>query len=431
MKHLASFLKCFFVSISVIVIFLAAGCKEPENVGLDVLPENDLTGLNTTDTISLLTSTVKEDSVLASNTTLNLLGDINDEFGNAKASFYTQALLETPNADFGANASCDSIVLSLDYAGYYGDTNSTHNFTVYQLNESIETDSLYFSDKIFSTSTTLGTQTIAGIKPNESLVINGITTNPHLRITLNNSFGDTLLGAGTGPFVDNTSFLNYFKGIYVHDLVAAGNTGSIMYFGLTEAMSKITLYYHSDNGDSLDYEFLLNGTGKVNHFEHDFSNAVFGNNFNDYDFGKNLCYVQSMAGVKTKIDFPFLNSLVQDGQIAINNAKLIISADNSNTTLFPLHSKLVLTGIDSSGISVFLPDFLDNSVPFGGDVTSSNTYTFTISRFFQQILSGSRTNYGLFLVANGSAVNAGQTVIGGSEHPALKMKLQLISTKPQ
>ena len=428
MKHISSFQNYFFVVIGTVVIFFIASCKEPENVGLNVLPADDLAGLFSTDTISLQTATVRSDSVLSSNTTLNLLGESNDAFGNSKASFYTQVLLETPNADFGTGATCDSIVLTLDYAGYYGDTNSTHNFSVYQLNESIETDSLYFSDKVFSTSILLGNHTIGSIAPNDSVVVNGVNTSPHLRIKLNNSFGTDLLTAGTGPFVDNASFLNYFKGIYVHDSVTVGNTGCIMYFRLKDAMSKITLYYQS-NGDTLEYDFLLNGSNKVNHFQHDFTNAVFGNNFNDYNFGKNLCYVQSMGGVKTKIDFPFLNSLIQDGQIAINKATLIISADNSNTTLFPLHSKLVLTGIDSTGTSVFLPDFLDNSVPFGGDVTSSNTYTFTISRFFQQILSGSRNNYGLFLVANGSAVNASQTVIGGSEHPSLKMKLQITYSK--
>lgn len=413
----------------IILFYSLSGCKDPDNVGINVLPEGDLTGIGMIDTVSMVVSTVREDSIPADANTLNLLGAYTDNvFGYSNASFYSQVLLKTPNASFGTNPICDSIVLTLDYAGYYGDTsiNSTHVFTVYELSESINVDSSYYSNRTFTTSTLWGTVTTTEILPTDSLVISGTTVSPHLRLKLDSVLGEKFLNADPSSYFDNTSFLNFFKGIYVRETVTTGN-GCILYFSLTEVMSKLTLYYNSSSGSSLSYEFLLNGDGRVNHFEHDYSLASFGNVF-PVD-GSTSSYIQSMAGVKTKIEFPYLDKLIQQGNIAINNAQLIIKGDNTDAGLYPLHSKLGLTGRDSLGKSYFLPDNIDSPDDFGGDLTSQNSYTFNITRYLQQVLSGSRKDYGLFLVASGSSVNANRTIIGGSAHPSLKMKLQLTYTK--
>ncbi|MEP7170015.1 MAG: DUF4270 family protein, partial [Bacteroidota bacterium] len=235
--------------------------------------------------------------------------------------------------------------------------------------------------------------------------------------------------SSSGVYNDNSSFLSYFNGICVKD-VSTPTSGSILYFNLADTMSKITLYYN----DSLSFSFffpvstLTNLAETVNHFEHNnYSGAIFVNNFNDVNFAKDRCYIQSMAGVKTKVEFPFLKNLVQNGNVSVNKAEFTVTIDNSTTATYSAHSSLFLVGIDSAGKSTFLPDYVFSTGTFGGE-QSSGTYTFLVTRYIQQILTGKRTDYGLYLVAGGAAVNANRTVIGGSNNSAFPMKLKISYT---
>jgi hypothetical protein len=397
-------------------------CKEPDNVGLEVLPKSDVGSVSFTDTVSLQTSIIKEDSIPSTGNSANLVGAINDNlFGVTSASFYSQILPSSFSVSFGTNPVCDSIILTLAYSGYYGDTAATHNFEVYKMEESIVDSVVYYSNKSFTTSDQLATFTTSDIRPNDS--IGGVA--PHLRIPLDSNLSATFFNASSSVYGSNSAFTDFFKGIYVKDNSSPSLlAGSILYFSLKDTMSKITLYYN----DSLSFSFPLNGNGKVNHFEHNnYSGAIFANNFNDLVFGSNLCYVQSMAGVKTKVDFPYLNNLKQSGNISINKAQLVITIDNTTISTYAAHSSLFLVGIDSVGKSYFLPDWVSASATFGGTQTSG-TYTFLITRYIQQVLSGSRKDYGLYLVASAAAVNANRTVVGGSVSPyspSIKMKLKL------
>lgn len=411
----------------VLLLFINA-CKDPDNVGLDVLPTSDLAALSTTDTVSLLTSTVREDSL--STTGLpgpNLLGAISDnQFGYTNSSFYAQLLLSTANVTFGTNPVVDSVVLGLDYAGYYGDTlSTTHEITVYELGESILTDSIYYSNKTFATIGTLGTLTTTDIRPTDSVTLGTVKTSPHLRINLDLALGNRFITAASSNYASNDAFTSFFKGIYIRDNVTSG-TGCILYFGAGKARTKLSLYYHNDT-DTIEYGFSLNGTRRVNHFEHDYATAVFGNNFNDPVFGSNQCYIQSMASVKTKVEIPYLTNLTANQNIAINKAELIIPAESTPPTLYPRNNSLFLVGIDSVGKSFFLPDYIDLVSSFGGTYASGN-YTFIITRYVQQILTGARKNYGLYIVSSSGSVNAYRTVIGGSNNATSPMKLRLTYT---
>ncbi len=394
-------------------------CKEPDSIGLNVLPTSDLTSLSTLDTFTLVTKVVKEDSLLSTGNSVNMLGELNDNggFGYAGASFYAKVFLKDNNAvSFGISPQFDSLVLTLDYAGYYGDTSCTHNITVYQLQDSIASDSLYYSNKTFALGSVIGTLTTSEIHPNDSILISGVNTDPHLRITLDPVFGNSLMQG----FADNAAFTSFLKGIYVKDVVPC--TGNILYFNLTEAMSKLSLFYN----DTV-YDFSLSSPNRINHFEHDYSTAVFGNVFPVA--ADNLAYIQSMAGVKTKIEIPFIKSLNADSNIIVNKAELIVTLDNSSIVTFPANTSLFLVGIDSLGKSYFTPDYIDSQTAFGGTLTSG-TYTFLLTRYIQQILAGSRSNNGMYLVSPGASVNAYRTIVGGgaNPNPSSKMKLRITYT---
>ena len=77
-----------------------------------------------------------EDTLSTTNTTANLIGEVHDPvFGDCRASTYAQFNLTGSSVNFGANPVVDSIVLTLQLASYYGDTNSRVGLRVYQLTE--------------------------------------------------------------------------------------------------------------------------------------------------------------------------------------------------------------------------------------------------------------------------------------------------------
>ena len=71
-----------------------------------------------TDTVTLVVSTVREDSLRSDELSLSLLGNyIDPEIGQTRAGFYSQVRLSSPDIDFGTNAVADSLTLSLVHTG--------------------------------------------------------------------------------------------------------------------------------------------------------------------------------------------------------------------------------------------------------------------------------------------------------------------------
>ena len=137
--------------LSAITLF---SCTDPQIIGLEIQPEGDKITISSKSNDSPFTAlTKKVDSVRSSQTVYALLG--NYESANlldAKASFSTHLRLSDNAVDFGTNPVLDSAVMTLAYAGYYGDTTIEMNIQVEQLSEEIHDTTTYFSDDVFSTS---------------------------------------------------------------------------------------------------------------------------------------------------------------------------------------------------------------------------------------------------------------------------------------
>jgi hypothetical protein len=150
--------------------------------------------------------------------------------------------------------------------------------------------------------------------------------------------------------------------------------------------------------------------------------------------GKDKIYLQSLAGVKSKILLPDVGKLISNGDIVVNKAEIVFSAAEKSNSDFPLHEQLFLVNIDSAGKSGFVADQLEGSAHFGGKYSSTTgTYSFNITRHIQQLLikekSGNGSNYGLFLVGGGAGINANRTIIYGSENNSGRIKLRVSYTQ--
>ncbi len=417
----------FFISI----VVLGFSCKKEDSIlGLEVQPPDEKFGIFYTDTISIDSYTIKEDTLVTNATLYNLLGSFNDSvFGKTKSSFYTQIKLPTTNITFGNASNCiiDSVVLSLKYSGYYGNL-SSQSFKVYELTETILSDKAYYSNTNLSFSgSELGTLDNYTPNPISPVYVGKDTLAPQLRIRINDELGKRFINADPSVYANSANFEAFFKGLYVsvdNPPSQSINEGAVFYLDLISAASKLTIYY-SENTISKSFDFIIGqGANRINKFEHDYTNTPIEKQFQNQLLGRDRVYVQSMAGVKTKLLFPHINELKN---IAINKAELILPTDQP-TDLLP-HTKLVLTSIDENGKSVSMPDALEGENYFGGFYDNTNKeYRFNIARYLHQIINQGRTDHGLYILPLAGVINSNGTILKGG-YPYNKMKLKITYTK--
>ena len=123
------------------------------------------------------------------------------------------------------------------------------------------------------------------------------------------------------------------------------------------------------------------------------------------------------------------------GAIGINKAELVIKADTSLITAlcdtFPPPTSLIVFAIADDGSMVPVPDAFEGATYFGGTFNkTTQTYTFNITRYIQQILDGKRNNNGIYILASNGVLYSNRVIIGGgSSASARQMKLNITYTK--
>jgi len=386
-------------------VFLLLGtvifaCTDPNIIGLEVQPPSDKIIIKNDSIESFSITTVSEDSLRSDEASKLLLGQIDDPiFGENKGEFVTQMLLPSNSIDTIENVVVDSVVLTYAYSSFYGDLNENNDFTVeiFEIDESIFKDSIYYSDFIPSYSGS--NLSIA------NQFFDSDTTQSVLNILLDNDFGQKLIDAtGSQHMVDNESFLEFFKGFYV--TATASNT--IMYLEPNSSKSKLSVYYHEIGVDtmlSLDFD-LASEAARINIF-----NTKEMSNLPQIE---GETYIQSMAAFKAEFtfnDIPALKDTLRGK--AINKVSIdfeIIKDEN-----YPSHDKLYLVRETNYGRIVFLTDFtLEGDEHFGGTL-EENKYSFNISRYFYQLLNDTEYTNKLYILSSGAAVNANRTIIDNSK----------------
>ena len=445
----------FFLVLLLSISISITSCDESSVVGLDVQPANDLLNVNYQDTTTLITKTVKVDSLRTDEALLisadALLGSYLDPvFGRTTASLYTQLRLPTNNPLFGTAPVIDSVILSLVYDPiYYGKRiRVEQKVNVYKVSEDIKGENSYYSTNSLSVEAFDLANNYGFIpEPSKSITISNELLKPQLRIPLDISFGQAILDKQTTTdLASNTAFQSFVKGIYITTEGTTGlNTaeGNILRFKMADAQTKLTLYYHNAAADSLKYDLALGSVARFSRFTHDYSTAVDGNlaaqlHTTPPPVQNDVVFIQSMAGIKTTIEFPYIMNMIKSGAIAINKAELVIKADltpNSTYMLdtFAAPTRLVLFGTNDDGTNYVLPDANEGDTYFGGSYNASaHEYRFNIARYIQQVLTGKRKNNALHLIASSGAINANRVVIGGGgSNSNYQMKLTIGYTKLQ
>lgn len=424
----------------------AISCNKLSELGVDLLPGTDDIGAVFTDTFTLITHTVAEDSILSSATVNNLVGHLYDPyFGSTYAAFFTELQLPTNDVDFGAPDTLfvDSVVLTLDVAGIYGYRHVAQNLLVYEVTEpmSPKPEQGYFSTRSFATSSEpVGKKFLYVPNVTDSVQVLDGKLPPHLRIRLTDRLGQRLLQQSGGEALKNDSnFKKFFRGLCVAaDTQATPFGANILYINLQSAVSGLQLYWHTPARDSLHFSFPVGSREvRTNYFRHHYGQSLVAQWMQSGNSGgDSVVFVQGAGGVKTRISIPHLNQL---SNVVINKAELVITSvlDDSRTdSIFAPPDQLVCVTLDSSGKDVALAD-VTGALDFGGTVIRKVTinrrsyvqYRFSIARQIQELVDGKQEDRGLFLIPFRRAEVANRLMAGGGNRSDLaRMKLVLIYT---
>ena len=412
-------------------------CKKvPQHIGDSLQPNSSYITVAFTDSNSISAEVERIDSLSTKAASYSLVGNLNDpHFGNSNLSFYTQIGLTSNSLDWGEGATTDSIVLQLLYTGYYGDTLTPITLRIHEVTQTMSSDSTYYSNETFEIGDELANITFCPTPKTRHFFGNDTVGVRVLRIPVDNALGDRFINDQASGFTSNTAFMDYFKGLRF-SCDESTVTGSICYFNMLNTNSFLRVYYHN-NHDTTFYDFNVSDKyARFNHFDHDYSSAPSPITFDDTTYNPYL-YVQSTAGVRSRIVFPELAQWAKDQNtnVLINEAKLILTGANglingfdNDTTMFSQPAQLVAVKANADNSYGLLPDQLVGSNYFGGfyDPKTDQVW-FRISEYIQDlILAGpDADNYGIFIYTYSGSFNAKRWIFHGPDSPDTTNRVRL------
>ena len=462
-----------------ISLFILNGCKnEGTGVGVNVpaqIPANFI------DTSTIIVNTVADvgfnpttgtpkDSIATAGLTKTPLGYFQDPvLGTTESNIAVALNLPSLTAYTLPTGTIviDSAVLALHYAdGFYGDSlTSKFKVNVYQLKARPLNNKPYYNTTKwpYDNANLLGTRSFFA-HTHDSLKVYKIITGapdtlikvgPQLRIPINKNFiNQILFNASSEQLASNTVFLNNVKGLYL-TIDKSGTQGAGGTLMLTMADS-LNVYYRTINGTTIDTALVqLPLTTHAAEIKQTPSNAVLTELANATTGGRNVIYLQGLAGLKAKISFPYLKHILDTvgSRIVINRAELVITPVPGSTIPFVAQPKLTMYQYDITHTLEELQDASSNDPRSGGIGTfggyynqALRSYHFVITGYIQDLMDGKTVDYGTFLgpvdTTNQSTVDinptpqtAGRTIAIGtikdksSPYYSSRIKLNIIYTK--
>lgn len=431
-----------FLALFALTAIVFSGCQDDLNkTGYDLLLPGDLVSARkvSIDKASMQSFTVRDERVRTNKPEYNLLGTFNDPvFGKTTADFAAQFRLREFH-DF-TGATFDSLKLTLLYKELYGDTITTQNLKVYELNEGLDAEdsTRYYQDidlKSMASNVLLGE--INYLPKKLTLYYDSLSNTPgssvetpldsvihDITFTLDPSLAQKLMAfdmgaAGESP---NDSFLEYFKGLYIEagDLSQGGNIMRVRTLGIG---SEMTLYYHNAE-DTTSIKYRMNTTSaRTSRFVHDYSTAQFATSLDNMVQQDSLIYLQTTGGLSSKIYIPTLNNWKDSTDAAINKAELVFQIETalSDSATLPPPQKLILSLIgengeilDDKGNLIFPSDVTFSEAYYGGTYNKTEgTYRFNLAKHLQEIIKG-KVNYGFYLTTDNKNAIFRRVVLKGA-----------------
>ncbi|MDB5223498.1 MAG: hypothetical protein JWN83_2165 [Chitinophagaceae bacterium] len=339
------------------------------------------------------------------------LGYISNDplFGTTKAVIYTELKPQTIPFAFEAkpaDRTLDSIVLVLSYRRVWGDSTIPQRVEVHEITGTFNPDSSSCSTYPYNAAV-LGSATYTPARLSDSIKTFRDTTNNQLRIKLSNSFGQSLLARDT--MQTDSLFKDFLKGFAI---VPDNSGNALTYYGLTDANTKLAIYYTYKRTSLPDTSIVVNfglypGDHSANSIIRNRSGAQINNfsNTNSNPAGDNFIYVQTTPGSFAQLKIPGLTGL---SNRIIHRAELIMEQVYSTSTVdnYLTPPPFLFIEFKDSANGYYHPVSCDFStatgqpdiLTYGGFKTtvqdaSGNSvarYTFNISRYVQKVITKQR-----------------------------------------
>jgi hypothetical protein len=415
-----------------IVLSILQGCKQPD-LGLEVQDPGDVINLLRTDSLAVLSSLEREDSVKSDELVFNLLGSYHDPYlGLINASIVSQFRPSVSNIVLGEGFEADSLVLVLPYRSAYGDItklNGLQTFKVYRLEESLALSEVYYSNKVVAVSANpIGTAGPLLPLLTDSVRVTGKKEAPQLRIPLDINIANEI-AANPSSLLSADAFLSLIKGLKITSELPNNQVGkgAILDFNML-AGARIDLFYKNlTQGDSLRISFVANeNAARFTQFNHQYSQQV-QDMLDNPGLGQDFSFVQTMGGLRTKIQFPNLMAWKAGRNILVNKARLFVPVDADAIGIYPVNPQLNLITKSETGALTLIPDLLVSEDYAGSSYKpATKQYEFNITRYIQSILDGKAVDRGLFIQSKGTGVSSFRVKINGGSNVEKPLKLELL-----
>ena len=403
-----------FLVITAITIGLSSCYNEPEILGGNLLPSEDLLSVKLDTSFEVSAYTVKTDSIPTSLFNYAVLGCTNSNtFGRIKADFFSQLLLSKLNDPLGLikpRPIPDSLVLTMRLRKTWGTNNKAINIKVY---ESLDTLSnfLYYN----------GLNTVKGrYKPTLLSLSTTYSGDSVLRIRLTDDFATTLINAPDSAFISNSKFSKYMKGLFITSDEYTGTDGVLYFFYYNISL---TLHYKKLNKagvlkDTIFTCFTNTDSPRYNQFDHfEHLGASIHSIIGDTTIQNPVFYDEGLGGVRGLIKLKGAKEWAKKTPLAaINRAELRFDFQDtpeifSDSLKTPIHyysyrqyNKEFSTGSDDV-VGIF-----DSQFPGGLKAAYYNKakkyYSIDVTLLLQNILLGKQSKDYFYLEpANSSGLS--------------------------
>jgi len=404
------------------------------------------------------------------------VGFINDPlYGTTHADAYFNVSYGNPLINPFINkdsvVAIDSVVLSLSYAGYYGDTNAVQTVRVFEIAQNAgfndTTVYKYNHPDFLTTGAELGSKSfqvknlddsILHIRKRDTTKLVNV-----IRIPLSNQLGnrfklyDTTFSAN-GGFRSDSIFKTLFRGL----AIKADNSGNALtYIAPSDNINtKLTIYYQVKKSGVIDTTFVdfLHSTGGNANLVNRNPAGAWNSYLTNGTPNDDLIYLQSTPGSYASLRIPALDTF---RNVLVHRAEIIANPIRSTQDdIFLQPQALILDRLNTAGdtASTFDADMsISNNFSnytyeinsFGGFLKSDSTYRFNISRYVQNMVTRRTGNQLLRLYAPvrtflyspgynainqiyiGDKVGYGRVLIAGGNYvnPDKRIRLRLVYSR--
>lgn len=458
------------------ILTLFFSCAEPTTIGSEL---QELVDVETTDTLSLIMTTIREDSLEIFTPNVNtafstfLCGNYNDDIlGRTSASIFTQLRVgPAPDTFFNSQdintmTVLDSLILHLpyDHRAFYGDPEEEYTFEVYQMTEDMNIGDTYYSNTTFTYDpTVIGQVTFKRPSSDTDTTIvdlpasnTSVSVRSHLRIPMDLAFGQQFLDLPVGDSTLNETedLLRFIKGLHIKSVNEdAGMIGLNLNQLATSSDSantrsvgaELTFYYHyttkaiDGSTDTIVYnehslftssssdQYIAKTTNATAQFSPEVEAA-----FDQPVTGDDVLYTQALIGPTIKFEIPYIEEFKDQ---IINKAELIVTVASPDDENRDSPLQMVVATRASDGTYEVIDDVLfainrGTFEIFGGRAEENGSirqYSFNLSAEFQKLIDVK--NEPLFLQIFLKEEQVSRMTIYGPDHSLYPAKLDLIYTK--